>query len=148
MEQTIFDILNEGLSLSSILNLLMMGASIIVIIAAKQFAADFIAWRRFKTNLGIYIGSVIRLYNGDYVVEGKIIQANMRRIILETKNMFIMIPMADFRSRDWYVKKPNTSTDDLLSHSISCVEYPDKSCTDEYPSNITIKNKIETSPEE
>ena len=101
----LLEVLQQGITIDFIFNLSLIVLSIIIIIWVKQRASDIVSWRNFQSNTGLSIGSVVRLYERSAIIEGRVIRANMRRIVLETPDMFIMIPMHEFRNREWFIKK-------------------------------------------
>ena len=108
----LLEVLQQGITIDFIFNLSLIVLSIIIIIWVKQKASDIVSWRNFQSNTGLSIGSVVRLYERSAIIEGRVIRANMRRIVLETPDMFIMIPMHEFRNREWFIKK--TITEDNI----------------------------------
>jgi len=107
----LFEVLQTGITLDFIFNLGLIIVSIILILYIKQKASDFVSWRQFKSNTGLSIGSVIRLFERGAIIEGRVIRADMRRIILETKDMYVMIPMHEFRNKEWFIKKVYTDNE-------------------------------------
>ena len=74
---------------------------------AESTAAKIVAWRDFKNNLEISIGTTIRLSTSTGYVDGNIVHANYKRITVLCNDVRVFIPTKDFPSTTWTVVKRN-----------------------------------------
>jgi len=74
---------------------------------AESLAIKIVAWRDFKNNLNISIGTRLRLSTSTGFIDGNIIQADYKRITVLCDEVKVFIPTKDFSSTTWTVVKRN-----------------------------------------
>ena len=72
-----------------------------ILMSLKSVIVNEFAYRSFRTSLNICIGTRIRVPTVAGNVDGEIIEANRRRIVIETEDTRLYIPTKTFPDRDW-----------------------------------------------
>lgn len=108
IEKPVEDIVTQGLTPETILSLLLAMLVIYIVMLIREFLVGLQAWRGFKHSLNLSLGTVVRMPTSTGYVDGKIIRANRKRIVIEMDDTIKFVPTKTFMERDWdIVKKKN-----------------------------------------
>ncbi len=101
MIETITQMVQDGLKLDLLFTLLQLMVAIYVLMLIKAFIVNEVAWRSFRSSLNICMGTWVRVSTTTGHVDGQIVEANRKCIIIKTDDTRIHIPTKTFPDRDW-----------------------------------------------
>ena len=105
MTETIVEMVQNGLKGELLLLLFQLMVAGYILMYLKSVIINEFAYRSFRTSLNICIGTRIRVPTVAGNVDGVIIEANRRRIVIETEDTRLYIPTKTFPDRDWNLLK-------------------------------------------
>ncbi len=103
MNDTVIQLVQDGLKWELLFTLIQLMVAAYVVIYLKAVIVNEFAWRSFRSSLNICINTWVRIPTPTGHMDGQIVEANRRRIIVETKETRIYIPTKTFPDRDWYL---------------------------------------------
>lgn len=74
-------------------------------ITIKNKIQKIIAFRSFKNSMNVGIGTWVRMPTAVGHIDGKIIRADAKRIVIETDVSYIYVPTIEFSSKTWQILK-------------------------------------------
>lgn len=105
MIETITQMIQDGLKLDLLFTLVQLMVAAYALMLVKAFIVNEVAWRSFKGSLNICMGTWVRTTTSKGHVDGQIVEANRKCIIIETTETRIHIPTKTFPDRDWSLLK-------------------------------------------
>ncbi len=105
MTETIVEMVQNGLKGELLLLLFQLMVAGYIIMSLKAVIINEFAYRSFRTSLNICIGTRIRIPTVAGNIDGEIVKANRRRIVIETKETRLYVPTKTFSDRDWNLLK-------------------------------------------
>ena len=105
MSETVVEMVQNGLKGELLLLLFQLMVAGYILMSLKSVIVNEFAYRSFRTSLNICIGTRIRIPTVAGNIDGEIVKANRRRIVIETKETRLYIPTKTFSDRDWCLLK-------------------------------------------
>ncbi len=105
MTETIVEMVQNGLKGELLLLLFQLMVAGYILMSLKSVIVNEFAYRSFRTSLNICIGTRIRVPTVAGNIDGEIVKANRRRIVIETKETRLYVPTKTFSDRDWCLLK-------------------------------------------
>ena len=105
MSETIVEMVQNGLKGELLLLLFQLMVAGYILMYLKSVIVNEFAYRSFRTSLNICIGTRIRIPTVAGNIDGEIVEANRRRIVIETKETRLYVPTKTFSDRDWCLLK-------------------------------------------
>jgi hypothetical protein len=105
MTETIVEMVQNGLKGELLLLLFQLMVAGYILMYLKSVIVNEFAYRSFRTSLNICIGTRIRIPTVAGNIDGEIVKANRRRIVIETKETRLYVPTKTFSDRDWCLLK-------------------------------------------
>lgn len=75
-----------------------------VFLYLRNLVASYFAFIGFRSNLYVSIGDTVIYVKDNLLIELKIKNISMRRIVLKNDEYTVVVPMKDFYQRDWIFK--------------------------------------------
>ena len=105
MSETVVEMVQNGLKGELLLLLFQLMVAGYILMYLKSVIVNEFAYRSFRTSLNICIGTRIRIPTVAGNIDGEIVKANRRRIVIETKETRLYVPTKTFSDRDWCLLK-------------------------------------------
>ena len=103
LQDLIVNILQNGIKPKYIFPVIQVIIAAYVILQIRTLLVREIAYRKFKGNMNISVGTKIRLYNEAGFDDGRIIAVNLCVIKIISDKLTILIPTKTFPNRDWVI---------------------------------------------
>jgi hypothetical protein len=103
LQDLIVNILQNGIKPKYIFPVIQVIIAAYVILQIRTLLVREIAYRKFKGNMNISVGTKIRLYNEAGFDDGRIIAVNRCVIKIISDKLTILIPTKTFPNRDWVI---------------------------------------------
>ena len=107
LQDLIVNILQNGIKPKYIFPVIQVIIAAYVILQIRTLLVREIAYRKFKGNMNISVGTKIRLYNEAGFDDGRIIAVNRCVIKIISDKLTILIPTKTFPNRDWVIINGN-----------------------------------------
>ncbi len=91
MIETITQMIQDGLKLDLLFTLFQLMVAVYILMLVKAFIVNEVAWYSFKSSLNICINTWVRITTPVEKMDGRIVEANRRYIVVETKDTRIYI---------------------------------------------------------
>jgi len=103
MDKIIQDLMTNGLNIEAIFQLVMLMIVFFVILYIKDLMERYSAYKSFCNNKTIGIGSWVRIPTSSGYIDGKVKEVDIKYIIIECKEVKIMVSIKSFTTRDWSI---------------------------------------------
>jgi hypothetical protein len=105
LQDLIVNILHNGIKPKYIFPVIQVILSAYIIMHIRSLLVREVAYRKFRSNMNMSVGTKIRVYNESGHIDGRIVSVNRCTIKVVSEKITMLIPTKTFPNRDWIIIK-------------------------------------------